>query len=192
MNAMKRSPFLVLLAAALVAACATTRPVKKRRLAKDKAGKEAGAAEGAPSAPAADVSEASLRNGGFSAREDLKSVPFDYDSAKLSDEALAALKSNAEVLRADPGLEVLVTGHCDERGTTAYNLALGQKRAKEVRDYYARLGVEGSRVATISYGKERPLCSDSSEECWSKNRRAETLARSKATAAEPAPAAQPQ
>ena len=189
MSPMKRySPLLILAAAALLAACATTAG-RKSGLAKDKAGKNAGAAEGAPSAPATDVTEASLRTGGFGARDDLKSVPFDYDSAKLSDGALAVLKANAEVIKADPAVEVLVTGHCDERGTTAYNLALGQKRAKEVRDYYVNLGIDGARVATISYGKEQPLCSDSNDECWSQNRRAETLARGKAAEpAEPAPA----
>jgi peptidoglycan-associated lipoprotein len=183
---MKRNSLFLILAAFL-AACATPRP-KKSELAKDKTGKEAGAAEGAPSAPAADVTEASLRDGGFSAREDLKSVPFDYDSAKLSDEALSILKANAEIIKGEDGLQVLVAGNCDERGTTAYNLALGQKRAKEVRDYYASLGVEAGRVATISYGKEKPVCKESNDECWSKNRRAETLARSKA-APSSAPAA---
>lgn len=183
---MKRhASFLVLTVSALLAACATTKTAQKSGLAKDKT-KNGGAAEGAPAAPATDVTEASLRAGGFDARPDLKSVPFDYDSAKLSDEALAVLKANAAVLKEDASLEVLVAGHCDERGTTAYNLALGQKRAKEVRDYYVSLGVDGGRVATISYGKEQPLCPESNDECWSKNRRASTLAREKA--AEPAPA----
>ena len=68
----------------------------------------------------------------------------------------------------------LVAGHTDERGTVAYNLALGQKRAKEVRDYYIRLGVDGTKLATISYGKEQPACNVSDDECWLKNRRAET------------------
>src|SRR3569832_1967815 len=145
----------------------------------------AGAAENAPAAPATEFSEASLRTGGFDKREDLKSVPFDYDSAKLSDEALSVLKSNAAVIKGDAAIEVLIAGHCDERGTTAYNLALGQKRAKEVRDYYVSLGIDGGRVATISYGKEQPLCSESNDACWSKNRRAKTHAHSKTTA--PAP-----
>ena len=187
MSPMKRhSPFLIIAAAALFAACATTKTAQKNGLAKDKNGKNAGAAEGAPAGPATDVTEASLRNGGFDARADLKPVPFDYDSAKLSEEALVVLKSNADAIKADPAVELLVAGHCDDRGTTAYNLALGQKRAKQVRDYYVSLGVDGGRLATISYGKEQPLCSDSNDECWSKNRRAETLARSKAAA--PAPA----
>ncbi|MBI3563615.1 MAG: OmpA family protein [Elusimicrobia bacterium] len=178
---MRNKNLLPIAVAAALAACATAKPASKTAL--DKGGKNgaAGAAEAAPAAPPTEVTEASLRVNGvdFAAREDLKTVPFDYDSAKLSDEALSVLKANADVIKADPEMVVLVAGHCDERGTVAYNLALGQKRAKEVRDYYIRLGVDGAKVATISYGKEQPTCSESTEECWSKNRRAETRARAK-------------
>ena len=185
---MKRSSLLLIaVGAAVLAACATTKPGHKADQAKDKVEASTAAVAGAPLAPPADVTEASLKTGGpFSLRDDLKSVPFDFDSAKLSDEALTILKANAEVIKGDASIEVLIAGHCDERGTTAYNLALGQKRAKEVRDYYVRLGVNGRRVATISYGKEQPLCSETNDECWSKNRRAESRARDKAAA--PAPA----
>lgn len=180
MSPMKNTPLLAIVAVAFLAACATTNANKKNALdkgAKPAAG--AGAAEAAPAAPPTEVTEASLRVNGedFAVRDDLKTVPFDYDSAKLSDEALTVLKANAEVIKGDADMVVLVAGHCDERGTVAYNLALGQKRAKEVRDYYIRLGVDGTKVATISYGKEQPTCSESTEECWSKNRRAETRAR---------------
>jgi peptidoglycan-associated lipoprotein len=175
---MKRNSYLPIVAAVLLAAaCATQKGAQKNGLTKDGKPGAAGAAEGAPAAPPTDVTEASLRTGGdFAVREDLKSVPFDYDSAKLSDEALTILKANAEVIKGEDGLVVLVAGHCDERGTVAYNLALGQKRAKEVRDYYINLGIDGTRIATISYGKEQPVCSDSNDDCWSKNRRAETRA----------------
>ncbi len=181
MTTMKTSShLLVVAAAAFLAACATTKPGAKTGLEKG-AKPGSGAAEAAPAAPPTEVTEASLRVDGtdFSAREDLKTVPFDYDSAKLSDEALTVLKANAEVIKGDSGMVVLVAGHCDERGTVAYNLALGQKRAKEVRDYYIRLGVDGAKVATISYGKELHVCPESTEECWSKNRRAETRARAR-------------
>ena len=187
MNAMNRHfsiPFLA--AAALLAACATTKPSQKSGLSKDHVAASSSTAEGAPSAPPADVTEASLRTGDFSVRDGLKSVPFDYDSAKLTEDALPILKANAEFIKADPTLEILVAGHCDERGTTAYNLALGQKRAKQVRDYYISLGVDGARAATISFGKEQPLCAESNDACWSKNRRAETRGRNKTAA--PAPA----
>ncbi|MBI4370887.1 MAG: OmpA family protein [Elusimicrobia bacterium] len=183
----------LLLAAAALAACAARRPSLKAdstasptiALSTAPAEAVAPAAPIAPDAPPTEVAEASLRGGGeFAARADLKAVRFDFDSAALSDEALEALKSNAEAIKAEPRLEVRVAGHCDERGTTAYNLALGQKRAKEVRDYYIRLGVDGRRIATISYGEENPLCAQPDEACWTQNRRAETTAR---TAAAPAP-----
>ena len=167
------------LVVALTAACATSTASKKNGLSKDGKADSSGAAEAAPTAPATEVTEASLRTGGFDLRADLKSVPFDYDSAKLSDEALSILKANAEAIKADASIEVMAAGHCDERGTVAYNLALGQKRAKEVRDYYIRLGVDGRRVATISFGKEMQNCPESTEECWSRNRRAETRVRVK-------------
>jgi peptidoglycan-associated lipoprotein len=186
-------------AAALLAACAAPRPALKtprdaeaeaaQKAAADKAAADKAAAEAAPAAPETDMTEASLRSGGdFLPRADLKPVPFDYDSAQLSEDARAALKANAEVIKADAALEVMVAGHCDERGTVAYNLALGQKRAKEVRDYYMRLGISGGRIATISYGKEQPLCLESGDACWSQNRRAETRARSRKPAAAPFPA----
>lgn len=175
----QRMSLRMLVIAAMLAACATPNASKKSGLKKGGKSGASGASEAAPAAPPTDVTEASLRAGGFSARADLKLVPFDYDSAKLSDEALAVLKENAETLKADATFDVMVTGHCDERGTVAYNLALGQKRAKEVRDYYIRMGVSGARVATISFGKEQQVCSESTEECWSRNRRAETLSRAK-------------
>lgn len=171
---------LTVLAAAMISACSTPR-VKKNAL--DKSAK-AGAAEGetaeaAPLPPGAEVIEASLRGSGFDVDPDIKPVHFDYDSAQLSGESLDVLKANAAAMKTRKGVEFLVAGHCDDRGTVAYNLALGQKRAKEVRDYYIRLGVDGRAVATISYGKEQPNCSESNEECWSKNRRAVTGVRAK-------------
>ena len=104
-----------------------------------------------------------------------KAIRFDYDSDELDESARAALRANAEIFKARPDMKVQVAGHCDQRGTVAYNLALGQRRAKVVKDYYMIFGVEGDRIATISWGKERPLCSKASESCWSSNRRAETL-----------------
>ena len=178
---MKKIIFTVV-AAALIAACTT--PQKKNAPGKNgKAGAGAGAndsAEAAPLPPGAEVIEAGLRGAGFETDSEIKPVRFDYDSAQLSSEALEVLKANAAVLKSRKGAEFLVAGHCDDRGTIAYNLALGQKRAKEVRDYYMRLGVDGRRVATISYGKEQPNCSEATEECWSQNRRAVTGVRAKA------------
>ena len=169
------------LVAAFLAAC-TTPQTKKN--APDKNGKSAAAAgedtEAAPLPPGAEVIEASLRGSGFETDPDIKPVHFDYDSAQLSEMSLDILKANAALIRSRKGMEFLVAGHCDERGTVAYNLALGQKRAKEVRDYYIRLGVDGRKVATISYGKEQPNCTEATEDCWSQNRRAVTGVRAKA------------
>lgn len=97
---------------------------------------------------------------------------FDYDLSDLRDDARTALSSNAEWLKRYPSIQVLVEGHCDERGTSAYNLALGDRRANAARDYLESLGVAATRVRTVSYGKERPFCTDTSEDCWQQNRRA--------------------
>lgn len=171
-----RKALLLTLVAALAACTSAGRKPKSA----DKGGKNgaAGGAESAPMAPGTDVQEASLKVDGvqFDSDPELKTVRFEYDSAQLSDETLAVLKDNAAVLKRRK-VVALVAGHTDERGTVAYNLALGQKRAKEVRDYYIRLGVDGRRLATISYGKEQPACQESGEECWQKNRRAETRVR---------------
>jgi peptidoglycan-associated lipoprotein len=195
MKIMKQNFHVLALAAValLAAACATTKPAQKSTTDQAAAAGQ-GAQNQAPAItpPPTDVTEASLRvsssTGEFALRDDLKPVPFDYDSAKLSEDALAILKANAEILKSDPDLEIRIAGHCDERGTVPYNLALGQKRANQVRDYYIQLGIEKSRLATISYGKEQPLCADSNEECWARNRRAESAARAKAGTPAAAPA----
>jgi peptidoglycan-associated lipoprotein len=106
---------------------------------------------------------------------ELKNVGFDLNSDVLSADARAVLAGNVQWLKDHSTLRVQVAGHCDQRGTVAYNLALGQRRAKAVRDYYEMMGVDRSRVATISYGKEKPLCQDQTTACWQRNRRAETL-----------------
>ena len=170
-----RKTVFTIVAVAMLGACATPKSSQTGKGGKGgKNGAAGGAAESAPLPPGAEVTEASLRGTGFEVDTDLAPVRFDYDSAQLSGDALDALKANAAIIKGKKGMEFLVSGHCDERGTIAYNLALGQKRAKEVRDYYIRLGVDGRKVATISFGKEQPECSDSTEECWSKNRRAVT------------------
>ncbi|MEK7389390.1 MAG: OmpA family protein [Elusimicrobiota bacterium] len=173
---------LLALTAVMFTACAAPRSAKQS-LDKD-AKKQTAASEtdAAPLPPGTEVVEASLRGSGFSADPDLETVRFDYDSAQLSPRMLDTLKANAAFLKNKKDSEFLVAGHCDERGTVAYNLALGQKRAKEVRDYYIRLGVDGRLIATISYGKEQLECAESTEECWSRNRRAVTGVRSKAIA----------
>jgi peptidoglycan-associated lipoprotein len=97
---------------------------------------------------------------------------FDYDQADLREDARSALAANSEWLKKYPSVQILMEGHCDERGTAAYNLALGERRANAAKDYLGSLGVDGSRLRTVSYGKERPFCTESSESCWQQNRRA--------------------
>ena len=128
-----------------------------------------------------DVSEreGSLRGKDYAADAELLAVHFDYDRSELSEETRKILRENAAALKKRPAVEVQVSGHCDERGTTEYNLALGQRRANAVRNYYKYLGVKLSRMSTISYGEEHPVCQGSDEECLSRNRRAETLVKVK-------------
>ena len=102
----------------------------------------------------------------------LQDAYFDYDASDLRDDARTNLSANAEWLKRYPSIQVLVEGHCDERGTSAYNLALGDRRANAARDYLGSLGVASSRVRTVSYGKERPFCTDATEDCYQQNRRA--------------------
>ncbi len=90
----------------------------------------------------------------------LQDAFFDYDASDLRDDARTNLSANAEWLKKYPSIQVLIEGHCDERGTSAYNLALGDRRANAARDYLESLGVASSRVRTVSYGKERPFCTD--------------------------------
>ena len=105
----------------------------------------------------------------------LADVYFEYDQARLSDEARAVLEKHALWLQNHRSARAAIEGHCDERGTTDYNLALGEQRARATRDYLVSLGVAGDRLTTVSYGKERPLDPASHEAAWSKNRRAHFL-----------------
>ena len=102
----------------------------------------------------------------------LGDVYFDYDRAELRDDARERLTKNAEWLRSHSQFEVTIEGHCDERGTNEYNLALGERRAGAARDYMSSLGVNVSRLRSISYGEERGQCTASAESCWAMNRRA--------------------
>ena len=97
---------------------------------------------------------------------------FDYDKSDIRDDARTALSRSAEFLRANPTVTVQIEGHCDERGSAAYNLGLGDRRSNSARDFLVSQGISGDRITTISYGKERPFCTDSSEACWQQNRRA--------------------
>ncbi|MGD9763380.1 MAG: peptidoglycan-associated lipoprotein Pal [Candidatus Binatia bacterium] len=109
---------------------------------------------------------------GEGAEGPLRDIHFDYDSFELDDTARQTLQSNADWLKDNPESRVEIEGHCDDRGTVEYNLALGAKRAAAAKDYLVAMGVGRERMTTISYGEELPLCHEETESCWSRNRRA--------------------
>jgi peptidoglycan-associated lipoprotein len=100
-------------------------------------------------------------------------VYFDYDKYDLKPEARETLKKHADWLAKNPDKKVVIEGNCDERGTNEYNMALGQRRAESAAKYLKSLGVSAKRISTVSYGEDKPICKESNEACWSKNRRAD-------------------
>ncbi|HPC73603.1 MAG TPA: peptidoglycan-associated lipoprotein Pal [Syntrophales bacterium] len=101
----------------------------------------------------------------------LDAIYFDFDKYDLRSESRATLKKNADWLTRNPDRKVVIEGNCDERGTNEYNMALGQRRAEAAAKYLNTLGVSAGRILTISYGEDRPVCKESTEECWARNRR---------------------
>jgi len=115
-------------------------------------------------APAEFVAEAALRD-----------VYFDFDKADIRPDAARTLDASLEWIKANPSALILIEGHCDERGTNAYNLALGERRAQATLNYLTQRGVARERITLLSYGEERPVCTERSETCWAQNRRAHFL-----------------
>src|ERR1700722_5427158 len=103
---------------------------------------------------------------------EVKDAYFDYDKADIRTDARDNLSQTAQFLRSYPQVKIVIEGHCDERGSTEYNLALGDRRAAAAKQFLASLGISADRMETVSYGKERPFCSASTEECYTQNRRA--------------------
>lgn len=166
---MKKAYLLLMMALILGAGCAK-KPVKKA------------AAPQQPVTAAEDgvqKDEPSIRFTDWQKMNELKTVNFDYDRSDLTPTARQLLQQNAEFLKRHDEVMVLVEGHCDERGTTEYNLALGQRRAMIVREYYGKLGVPLSQIGTISFGKEKPMDERHTEEAWALNRRSETKVRAR-------------
>jgi peptidoglycan-associated lipoprotein len=130
-----------------------------RRAAEEKAAQERAAAE--------------ARERAASAASGLKPIYFDFDKSFIRDDARAVMKANADWLKANPQAKVRIEGNCDERGTREYNQALGQRRASSAKKYLTDLGISAKRISLISYGKEKPVCTESGEACWQKNRRDE-------------------
>jgi peptidoglycan-associated lipoprotein len=133
-------------------------------------------AEGSPDS----VYESALPEYVAGTQEDLVShvgdrIFFGFDSSELSENAQRTMQRQSEWMKMNPDLKVILEGHCDERGTREYNLALGERRAAAAKNYLVSLGIDGSRISIISYGKEHPVDPESSEVAWSKNRRAVTV-----------------
>jgi peptidoglycan-associated lipoprotein len=108
----------------------------------------------------------------FQESSDLKDIHFAFDKYDLDDNSKQILRANAEWLKGNPNARIEIQGHCDERGTNNYNLGLGERRAISTKKFLMALGVDESRLFTISYGEEKPFCFESSESCWTENRRA--------------------
>jgi len=106
----------------------------------------------------------------------LQAIYFDFDRSFVRDDAKATMKANAEWLKANPKMKVRIEGNCDERGTKEYNQALGQRRAASAKKYLTDMGISAKRISLISYGKEKPVCTESTEGCWQKNRRDDLIA----------------
>ena len=107
----------------------------------------------------------------------IKDAFFDYDQYTIRDDARAALQADARALKDRPGIRITIEGHCDERGSEKYNLALGDRRANAAKEFLVSQGIDSSRIDTISYGKERNFCEEHNEECWQLNRRAHLVMR---------------
>ncbi|MGH7399123.1 MAG: peptidoglycan-associated lipoprotein Pal, partial [Candidatus Rokuibacteriota bacterium] len=106
----------------------------------------------------------------YRANAALEPIFFAFDKSDIRPDGTRTLAASTAYLKANPDQLVLIEGHCDERGTSEYNLALGERRAKAAMSYLVSNGIEASRITTISYGKERPTCTEKNEACWSKNR----------------------
>ena len=103
--------------------------------------------------------------------QNVRDAFFDFNKADIRPDARDALTKDAEFLRSYSSVHITIEGHCDERGSTEYNLGLGQRRAQASKNYLVSLGISADRIDTVSWGKERPFCTESTEECWQQNRR---------------------
>lgn len=120
----------------------------------------------------AKVQPSELRPSAKELQTRIRDIYFDFDSYDLTNSAKETLREVASILLKNKSINLIIEGHCDERGTNEYNLALGERRANAAKEYLISLGVPKSRIETISYGEEKPVCHEQTEECWMKNRRA--------------------
>jgi peptidoglycan-associated lipoprotein len=131
----------------------------------------------ASTAPARTDSAGRVSPREFGENSALRDINFDFDKYDIRPADTKTLDANASWLKANPRALLLIEGHCDERGTPEYNLALGERRAKAAMSYLTALGIQANRISIISYGLERPLCRERGEACWAKNRRDHFLVR---------------
>ena len=157
---------------------------EKQAVVKDESVQSAPAATTSPAEPAATDDEAARkareakeaaakRSAAAQAALNIQNIYFDFDKSTIRPDAREILKSNSEIFQQNSKSQIVIEGHCDERGTAEYNMALGERRAQEAKQYLINLGIDASRMQTISYGKEKPLDTRSTEEAWSINRRAQ-------------------
>lgn len=178
-SSLSRSMFLIALSTLLLAVGCAKNPPETDSTASTSSTSDGGrmAGPGATSRSASDQQSLDERRRAEQermAREAFtnQDILFDFDSYTLRSDAKAILEQKAAWMKANAGVTVQIEGHCDERGTNAYNLALGERRANATKQYMSLLGIEGPRMSTISYGEERPLDPGHSESAWTKNRRA--------------------
>ena len=112
------------------------------------------------------------RRKNFQATSNLKDIHFNFDQYGLDSDSKKVLQQNASYLKQNPGMKIEIQGHCDERGTNNYNIALGERRAQSTKRFLVSQGIDSSRIKIISYGEEKPFCFNSNEDCWFQNRRA--------------------
>jgi peptidoglycan-associated lipoprotein len=138
--------------------------------------------EGVAGGPGGGLGEGGIGSGGGSSLQNniqggtmgqgpLGDIHFDYNEATIRPQDNDVLKANADYLTSHAQSRVQIEGHCDDRGSEEYNIALGARRAQAAKDYLATLGISGDRMSTISYGKELPLCTEEADDCWAQNRR---------------------
>jgi peptidoglycan-associated lipoprotein len=183
MNSVRRSLWLVLLCVTLivVSACGTRAPAVAPAPPPPPAATPAPPPPPPPPPPSASsagaptVGEEELFNRKtleeLNAERPLGDIYFDLDQSNVRDDGRGTLQKNADWLKRWPTTRITVEGHCDSRGTSEYNLGLGERRATAVRDYLVNLGIPANRINTVSKGKEQPFCSEETEACWAQNRR---------------------
>jgi len=176
----------LLLAGLMITGCAKRPATTAASAAAPAPAPSAAAPTPSPSAPAASAAPAAAAAAApaqaprpvpkeFMAVAALKEVYFDFDKYDIRAEDAKTLDANAAWLKSNADNLVLIEGHCDERGTNEYNLALGERRAKATMNYLVSQGIQANRITIISYGEERPVCNEKTEACWAKNRRANFL-----------------